>query len=245
MNDGLELAASFSLPPNQKGLCGPGRVDWKDKKKLAATMRQFRAPYAYMSLIGEANGLEPFDYEVVEAFWIGNKMLSRVERDEAAAMICRRFVGPGLLSPKRALTLVSALPRKVYPHHSFHVFYIGSISGVLKRTRTQMDACRVAWGKIGSVGRTSVGVKYRPLELKENGKRKENGEGRKTACLSPRLSSARWAFDSSRFSPAPGEVAASHWGVLAARLDKRQEKNLEKYTRINVGLFGKRPKEED
>ena len=233
MDNGLELAASFSLPPNQKGLCGPGKADWQNKDKLAAILRQFRAPYAYLSLIAEANGMEPFDYETVEAFWIGNKMLDRVSREDVAEMIRRRFVGPDLLSPARASALASSLPRRVYPHHAFHVFYIGSISGVLKRTRPQLDACRVAWGEVKEVGKKSVQVHYWPVELSQKNKK---------ANLSSRLVRSRWNYDSSRFSPEVGGQVASHWGVLAAILNPRQAKNLEKYTQINMKMAGERPR---
>ncbi len=237
---GLALAASFSLPPNQLGLCGPKKTAWGNPRKLAVALKKFRAPYSYLSLIADANGLEPFDYDVVEAFWLGNKLLEGINGEDMAAVIRKRFVAPSFLSSGRAETLASGLPPKVRPHHSFHVFYIGSISGVLKRTRAELDACRVAWGKVKKVKDKSVQVSYSPLVL--NAKNKGAGIENKNACLGSRKL-ADWKFDSSRFSLSSGDLVASHWGVLAATISPRQANNLEKYTLLNMELFGKRPPE--
>ncbi|MCL6088882.1 MAG: DUF6390 family protein [Candidatus Marsarchaeota archaeon] len=238
---GIELAASFSLPPNQLGLCGPKKTAWGNPRKLAVALKKFRAPYSYLSLIADANGLEPFDYDVVEAFWLGNKLLEGINGEDVAAVIRKCFVAPSFLSQSRASSLIARLPARIYPHHSFHVFYIGSISGVLKRTRAQLDACRVAWGEVKKVKDKSVQVSYRPLVL--DGKNKSAGIENKNASLgSPKL--ADWKFDSSRFSPSSGDLVASHWGALAATISRRQANNLEKYTLLNMELLGQRPDEE-
>ncbi len=233
MLDGLELAAAFSLPPNQKGLCGPGKVDWQNKKALEGAMKKFRAPHAYLSLIADANGLEPFDYEVVESFWLGNKLLDRVKKEDLGEMIGRKFTGPDLLSPSRAQALATHLPIHVFPHHSFHVFYIGSVSGVLKRTSAQIDACRVSWGEVKEVGKKSVKVIYAPVKLDKKNK---------TADFSTQKIT-KWDYDKTRFSPEIGGRVASHWGVMAAQITARQAKNLEKYTLLNMALVSRRPQE--
>ena len=77
--DGLELAARFSAAPNALGLCGPKGFRLSAKRQLAAQLKRFLAPYTYLSLIADANGLEPFDYDVTEAFWLGNRLLERVK----------------------------------------------------------------------------------------------------------------------------------------------------------------------
>lgn len=230
--DGLALAARFSLPPNLLGLCGPKKAADTAPAALKATLKKFRAPYAYLSLIAEANGLEPFDYEVVEAFWIGNKKLQGIDADDAEKVIRKRFVGTGRLPAHRAEALIANLPKKVYPHHSFHVFYIGSISGVLPRTSRALDSCRVAWGRVKKTDRTGAHVKYAPIMMD------------KTSVRFARQKSAIWSIDAGAGRIDAGDTVASHWKTAAMALSGRQKKNLEKYTQINMALFGKRATED-
>lgn len=240
----LELAARFSCGPNALGLCGPAEFPsfirkWfagdgrkKDAGPLARHMKKFIAPYEYMKIIADANGLAPFDYEVVEAFWLGNKLLDQVSREQVASVITGPFVGPKYLSRERAAALVDSLPARIYPHHSFHVFYIGSISGVLHGTPDELDHCRVSWGKrmeTGRGGKDGWTVHTRPLEL--SGGRASFGQP----------VTRNWKPWMGKPAPPVGATLCAHWNQAVMEIDKKQEKNLEKYTRINMELHEKRP----
>ena len=227
--EGLELAARFSSAPNSLGLCGPKGFDSQDKKRLLAQMKKFTAPYAYLSLIAKANNKNPFDYDVVEAFWIGNELLDNVKRQDVAEMIKTKFVGKGRLAKGRASQLASMLPPRVFPHHSFHVFYIGSISGVLEGKKKELDLCRISWGRVCRVGKTKLSVCSKPVGFL-GGK----------ACFG-RRKSANWLLPSGAPSYCTGATVCSHWGVCVMPITHKQKKNLQKYTAINMGLYGTRP----
>ena len=229
--EGLELAARFSAAPNALGLCGPKKFEAASRAALLRTMKRFRAPYAYLSLIAQASGLEPFDFEVVEAFWLGNRLLERVEREDVADAITKKFTGPKRLDAKRAQTIVDALPARVYPHHSFHVFFIGSISGVLRGTAAEMDCCRVGWGEVQEVSENRVRVSYRPIQKNKKFSEVTFGPGK----------NVYWKLWADLPAPAPGSSVCSHWGQAIIPISKRQQTNLEKYTRLNMESYSRPP----
>lgn len=232
--EGLELAARFSAAPNALGLCGPKKFEAASRPALLRTMKKFRAPYTYLSLIAEANGLEPFDYEVAEAFWLGNHLLEQVKREDVANAIVRRFSGPGRLKPERAQALADSLPACVYPHHSFHVFYIGSISGVLRGTAAEMDRCRIAWGQVQKVSGKQIQVRYQPVQKKIK-KEKENKKFGQLA-FGP-TKTVYWTLWPDLPTPAPGSLVCSHWGAAIVPISRRRMANLEKYTCLNMALY--------
>lgn len=243
--DGVELAARFSGAPNRLRLCGPKEFNPSCRSSLEAQLRKFRAPYAYLQLIASAAGLKPFDYGVAEAFWIGNKLLETVERRDLAKTILTHFAGPGRLSPARARRLANHLPDRVFPNHSFHVFYVGSISGVLRGTARELDACRISWGRVMGADEKGYAVRCRPVLLKGRRAAARSacsgpGIGRR-ACLGPPIF-RRWLAWDGLPPPAVGSVIAAHWGQAILPLTARQRTNLEKYTQINLRQHAARPR---
>lgn len=226
--EGIDLAARFSSAPNSLGLCGPKGFSADDRKRLKAQLKRFLAPYAYLSLIANANGLKPFDYDVVEAFWLGNRLLRNVERKDVAKTILKKFTGKGRLSPLRAKSLAENLPDEVYPHHSFHVFYIGSISGVLEGKKKELDLCRISWGRVSRVGKSTIAACSRPVIFK-------GGE----AILASRKSTSWVLPQNSHYDV--GDIACSHWGVAVTKISKEQERNLKDFTMENLALYRARP----
>jgi hypothetical protein len=230
--EGIKLAARFSAAPNSLGLCGPKGFDAFDKRRLGAQMRKFRAPYAYLQLIAKANKRNPFDYDVVEAFWLGNSLLDKVKREDVANMIRTKFIGKGRLTNKRAKVLADNLPAQVFPHHSFHVFYIGSISGVLEGKKKELDLCRISWGRVTRVGKSKISVCSKPVAFA--GKSANFGHRKNT----------KWQATDALPKLHNGDTICSHWGVAVVPITAKQQKNLQKYTRINMALYEKRPKRE-
>ena len=148
-----------------------------------------------------------------------------------ADAIVRRFSGPGRLKPERAQALADALPARVYLHHSFHVFYIGSISGVLRGTATEMDRCRVGWGEVQEVSGKQMKVRYQPIIRNKKSAR---------LALGPQKN-VYWKAWPNLPAPAPGSLVCSHWGAAIIPISRRQRTNLEKYTRLNMELYARRP----
>jgi hypothetical protein len=125
--------ARFAYPPNALGYCGPadsaallGHASAGESgPDLAALARQFAGAWPYLELIAASSGRpDPLDVAVVEAYWVGNRLLNRVDPRVFAAHLAGRFetrAGRGF-ADLAALALLGAVP-----HHNFHVF--GSIHG--------------------------------------------------------------------------------------------------------------------
>ena len=86
-HDGLQLFARYAYPPNERGFCGPAdhrqlleyRAAGVTDAGLAELARSFTGPWPYLTLLAGAAGIaDPFDYRVVEAYWVGSSLLDRV-----------------------------------------------------------------------------------------------------------------------------------------------------------------------
>ncbi|MDP2973782.1 MAG: DUF6390 family protein, partial [Candidatus Diapherotrites archaeon] len=77
----LRRACAYSFSPNKLGYCGP-EGSWHafgqflsaptaEQNAVAAreALRKFYALYPYLELIAVTNELQPFDAEVIEAYW--------------------------------------------------------------------------------------------------------------------------------------------------------------------------------
>ena len=86
MNGSL-LFVRYAYPPNSLGYCGPadstafseygaaGVVD----NGLVDLAKAFHGAWPYLELISSANGIrDPLDRRVVEAYWVGNRLLDRI-----------------------------------------------------------------------------------------------------------------------------------------------------------------------
>jgi Family of unknown function (DUF6390) len=124
-----------------------------------------RGALPYLQLIARENGIaDPFDERVVEAYWLGNGLLDRVEVRRLYDALAERF-GKQLQGTTRKLVLNKA-PAGARPHHNFHVFDAHSRVGELGHSLMTMDQCRVSWGRVQRVeGMELVSVSRQPLTL--------------------------------------------------------------------------------
>jgi hypothetical protein len=168
------MFARFAYPPNALGYCGPddarGMLErleaGEDAAGLRAAARRFEGAWPYLQLIAGANRIaDPLDPRVVEAYWIGNGLLDRVDGNLLADSLDERFrrrVGP------RLERLVAPAPAGARPHHSFHVFgvypWLGLIrSGVVEQPLRVLDRCRIRWGQVEAIVGDQAVVRCRLL----------------------------------------------------------------------------------
>src|SRR3972149_5287793 len=88
---GVALAARFSLPTNRLRYCGPDDAqapfvraitEGKDLNAAREALLRFEAPAPSLAAIAAKHGKDPLDHDVVEAYWIGNRLLDDFTRDD-------------------------------------------------------------------------------------------------------------------------------------------------------------------
>ena len=240
---GLKLAVRYSLPPCKLGFCGP--LDKKSRQTLynfavgkraseeevRGILEKFEALYPYLELIASANGIDdPFDEQVVKAYWIGNKLLDSVSTADLRRMIQTDFVGVGRMSLEDAEERADQIPDGVLPHHSFHVLILGSITGRVKLDTRLKDLCRIGWGRVTDVRKAKVKsknakVRWRPLVF--DGKVRLEGEVETIADwdweLVPGVKVGAWV--------------SLHWGQMCDVLGEEDVANIAHYTGRTLRLL--------
>ena len=235
-SDGALLFARFAYPPNELGYCGPDvrdeilqRVDARaDGPELRALARGFEGAWPYLQLIAAGNGIgDPLDARVVEAYWIGNRLLDRVDTATFADSLVRRFA-PSLRSRADRDRLLDPLSTGAVPHHGFHVFgvypWVGLLrSGAVDQALHVLDRCRIRWGRIAALGEAQATVESRPLVW----------DGRRLALGAPRAELATTARDGHLLAPhlQVGDWCALHWDWVCEPLNRRRLDALRRYTR--------------
>ena len=88
---GIMRCSRYSFGPNRLHYCGPDRnSELRDYIKtnktdpgLRGILQKFETLYPYLRHIARINNIsDPFDYRVVEAYWLGNSLLDFEEKKE-------------------------------------------------------------------------------------------------------------------------------------------------------------------
>lgn len=246
---GAILWARYSYPPNELGYCGPpdhrallqygaeGVVDGG----LEQHLRGFAGAFPYMELIARATGIkDPFDRRVVEAYWVGNDLLERVDMTVFGNSLWERFRHRAGNSWNY---LAEALPAGAVPHHSFHVFgvypWVGRLRGERGGDRNStslevLDRCRIRWGQVKAVQGDQVVVEFQRLTW----------DGSRLGLGPLELETVTRAIDGTGFvggdDLAPGAWVSLHWHWLCDRLTPRQLTNLKRYTAHQLAVTNDR-----
>ena len=233
--NGVELCARFSYITNTLGYCGPSgasklfldfATDKSKEEEARKAILKFEGVPPYLKVIAEANGLDMFDGKVVEAYWIGNKLLNRCSSASCKKVI-EKLMQRGL-PPSIGKSLIEKMPEGMVPHHNFNVFYVGvgKTSGKVATTLQNMDNCRVSWGKVLKVAHGNLYVDTQTLQEKDGKIVLREGETKTAVFLE-------------EFLPAVGEgdIVAMHWGFAGMKLSEAQRQNLENYTRRVLSLL--------
>ena len=221
---------NYSYPPHKLGFCGPLRQaqGLRPKKITRHFLDEFEGVRSYCHLIAKKNKIKnPYSYKVLEAYWMGNKLLEKVKKKDLQEMIREDFVGLGKLTKARAESLAKKVSSKAVSHHSFHVLHIGSVTGTINIKGKLKDLCRIGWGEVEFVGgppslklrRVKIKVKYQPLVKNKLGKEKVK-EIVWNKKLVPKVKKGDWV--------------AFHWNTVVDVLSKKDVENLKKYTLKNL-----------
>ncbi len=240
---GLLLCARYSVAPNFFGYCGPDEnpslVDHLKEqvadKEVSSILSEFETLYQYLIFIATENKIrDPFDRNVVEAYWIGNSLLHKASNFDYVSLLHEKLS----LEHKTGMRKFQIIRQKVlsnhfYPHHSFHVLNIFKRTGhdPSNHTLETMDACRISFGTLKSQGSNlkTVTVETRPLIFKND--RLQLG--------TPILKELRTNYKGKTFLNhlKEGDWVSFHWGFVCDVLTDEQVKNLEFYTQRSIFFF--------
>jgi uncharacterized lipoprotein YehR (DUF1307 family) len=227
---GLRLAAAYGLITNRLGFCGPQNkehkilyaflVGGKKENKAKKILEKFEGAYAYYDLIAKKNRIKDvFNYKVVEAYWIGNKLLDKISAKDIKEMVQKKFISPFLLSKKEAERRIRKIPPRAKPHHSFHVLILGPVAGRIDLNSVKLkDLCRISWGEVAKIEKDKITVRRQPLKF---GKKLTLGK-----------SVARVITRDKKIVPSlkRGDWLSIHWNSAVEKLNNEKLENIRKYT---------------
>jgi hypothetical protein len=249
VSSGASMFARYAYPPNALGYCGPddasvlfGRDDGGNDEQIAQQIaqhaRQFEGAWVYLELIAAAAEIEdPLDARVVEAYWIGNELLDRLDPHGLMSQLRERF-------PAQA----GATWMPGQAHHSYHVFAVYPWVGLLSRgvgngaALNVLEQCRIRWGEVVALVGERAWVRSRPL-VQRNGLLELGPEREETAAWSVdgRSLLSPSADGTGRPRIAVGDQVTLHWDwvcdvVEPSQLAELEARSAEQLARTNEAL---------
>jgi len=232
--EGIELCSRFGLAPNLRGYCGDPKFrnpfskylenpSKENGSRLRKELGKFGTQKAYLETIAGANGVDDiYDYEVAEAFWIGNRLLDSVSREDVVELFEKKWVARKFVSRQRAKEIVNALPKKLPPlQHTFHPYVAGFVSQKAQKSAKNKDLCRPSWAKVVDLdlGKEKITVKRQPI-VYSGGKFVLGKE--KTERLPFKVGKIPLVEDGAR-------NVACHWGVAVVGLSSDETNRMQRY----------------
>ncbi len=226
--DGVALGARFSLATNRLNFCGPADAEptlyraiteGTDLGPARAALERFEALFPYLEAIGAKHDLDPFDRQVVEAYWIGNRLLDAFAPDDFRAILAA--LSRRGLPRATAERLAAHLPSDPIPHHAFHVSFVGvgEVTGHVATTLANMEQCRPARASVSRVQAGTLDVEHPELSL-DGGRLVLTGRRVETLPYDPRILPGL----------RPGAEVALHWRHPALLLDRDRAERLGRYS---------------
>lgn len=194
-------------------------------------LTQFSTLYPYLMLIASENNIKnPFDTKVVEAYWLGNRLLQSISKKIFARHLKDKINLKGMLKIGELNHILEKLDKGALPHHAFHVMNIYRRTGHpdIPHTVETMDACIINWGRVEKVFKEkfiictqSLAEENNKLVLKKNTKRRIVFQGYK---------------DMVGEKVKEGDYISYHWGMYCQKLTRIQLRNLIYYTSLAMRL---------
>jgi len=232
---GLLLFIRYAFMPNHLGYCGGNdtevlfehATDGRSDNRLAPLLAKFSGALPYLRTIAAGNGIaDPFDDRVVEAYWLGNDLLARVEAADLNRSLEERFGAQ--LTPGLRDQLMRKAPQGAKPYHFFHVVDVYRHLESNEVGMAAMESCRISWGQVTAVEGAGLMVRRRPLVLRNQ----------QLVLDEPRIERVqRTVFDRGFVDDvAVGQWVSIHWGWACEILDDRRRRDLDRWTTHHLRL---------
>jgi len=195
---------------------------------LVGMLKKFTGALPYLALIARGNGIaDPFDERVVEAYWLGNELLDKVEATALYDDLRARYGKQ--LSPKVMDRVAAKAPAGARPHHSFHVLDVWRQADREKADVLAMvDSCRISWGTVTGIDGGELIVQRAPVVLRDG----------KLELDPPRSERVTRMLEGQGFvaDAKAGDIVSIHWSWACEVLTQAQQRTLERYTRFHLAL---------
>lgn len=236
---GLTLCARYAFMPNKLKYCGPsnertlfdyaasGRVD----EGLIELLEKFETMYPYLKLIAKANQIkDPFDKRVVEAYWLGNSLLNKVEMNNLYLSLLDDHHLKNRLPNKFFNELIFKIPFGAKPHHSFHVLNIFIRTGKdkIKHTLGTMQSCIITAGRVKKIdNKDELIVEADSLDFQDN-----------KIVVTSRERKVRYNFFGQKLIDdiKIGDFVSLHWDFTCDKLTLNQTKKLRAWNQYHLNL---------
>lgn len=237
-DSGIISCCRYAYPPNSLSLCGP--IGEKDNLKYYSTKKiwdkgtkeiltSFATLTPYLRLIANENSIgDPFDKRVVEAYWLGNSLLSKISKKSLAVHLTEKLSLKKKLEYRQLNKILDKLRHETVPLHAFHVMNIYKRTGHLDTVQTieTMDACIINWGIVIENNPSEIRIKTQRLARNENKLIWEfNIE---------RTVKTQGIKDLESEKVKPGDYISYHWGYFCEKISKKQLINLQYFTGLSL-----------
>jgi hypothetical protein len=240
--DGILRCSRYSFGPNRLHYCGPdANRELKellekegDKAGLAHLMKQFKTLFPYLKEIASANRIaDPFEERVVEAYWVGNKLLNFAGKRTFFDFLAGDMRFKDKKGSREAGKLQEKIKMGAVPHHSFHVLNIWNQEGHNDKLEavSRMGECLITWGKATEVVGPQIKVITEQLTYRDG----------KLALSEPlpRIITRQLESEYDIEQIKPGQIVSIHWGVPCEVITPVQASILRKYTLQNIVFANK------
>jgi hypothetical protein len=232
--DGILQCSRYAFGPNRLHLCGPdaNREIWEYLNNgytdfgLQKLLQGFEVLYPYLRHIAHENYIaDPFDPRVVEAYWLGNSLLDRVDRRKLYTYYLDDLRMKDRMSQKQFRTFEPRVGHGMIPNHTYHVLNVPKRLGhrEVDADIASLEACRVSWGTVTAVNGPSITVRYEPLTMNGRG---VLALGTPTEKRIVRRLEADYDIEMLK----PDELVTMHWDVPCEVITKERARALRTYT---------------
>ncbi|NMB56632.1 hypothetical protein GYA19_01690 [Candidatus Beckwithbacteria bacterium] len=232
----LKLCARFALTPNQLGYCGTSKASKilqdcilnNTCAEVEVEIKKFIILNPYLQTIAQITKKPPFSYEVIEAYWLGNDSLKECQRTDFNLLL-ENFNKQGVPS-FLIQELKEKLPKVFIPIHLFNILHVGvgRTSGAVPFNLNSINNCMLRWGKILTINNQTKKLKTKLHSLKLSS----------TGNYILTQKEEKLHFDP-RFTPnlKIGDRVIAHWGFTAKKITKKEEENLQFWTKKLITSF--------
>jgi hypothetical protein len=230
--NGIARCSRYSFGPNRLHYCGPDAnrelqslIEYGEANpELSVLLKQFKTLYPYLQYISRTNNIaEPFNEKVVEAYWLGNKLLENNRLEKFYNFLVDDLSAKKKVNSKEFEWLEKKVAHGAVPHHSFHVLNVWQMGGLSDKLDDveRMDQCLINSGKVVKVSGPEIIVLAESLSY-ANGKLflAEPIEKKITRRLE-----TEYEIEQIK----PGQIVSFHWSVPCEIITETQAKNLRKY----------------